>query len=59
MLLTKGVSLKSPVGWEDAPGEGTGNTLQCLAWRIPWTGYSPWGHKELDTAEATEHSRGY
>ena len=26
-----------------------------LAWRIPWTeemaGYSPWGHKELDTAE--------
>ena len=28
-----------------------------LAWRIPWTedpgGYSPWGHKESDTAEAT------
>jgi len=29
-----------------------------LAWRIPWTeeslaGYSPWDHKELDTAEAT------
>ena len=26
-----------------------------LAWRIPWTGslagYSPWGHKESDTAE--------
>ena len=24
-----------------------------LAWRIPWTetGYSPWGHKELDTTE--------
>ena len=30
-----------------------------LAWRIPFmrslVGYSPWGHKELDTAEATEH----
>ena len=28
-----------------------------LAWRIPWTeepsGYSPWGRKESDTAEAT------
>ena len=26
-----------------------------LAWRIPWAekpvGYSPWGHKELDTTE--------
>ena len=26
-----------------------------LAWRIPWreepVGYSPWGHKELDTTE--------
>ena len=26
-----------------------------LAWRMPWTeepgGYSPWGHKELDTTE--------
>ena len=24
-----------------------------LAWRIPWslTGYSPWGHKELDMTE--------
>ena len=30
-----------------------------LDWKIPWTehlvGYSPWGHKELDTTEATEH----
>ena len=28
-----------------------------LAWRIPQTeeltGYSPWGHKELDTIETT------
>ena len=31
-----------------------------LAWRIPWTeepgGYSPWGHKESDTTEATQHA---
>ena len=31
-----------------------------LAWRIPWTGslvgYSPWGPKESNTAEATEHA---
>ena len=31
-------------------------TYSCiLAWEIPWTeellGYSPWGHKELDTTE--------
>ena len=38
-----------------------------LAWRIPWTeapgGYSPWGCKELDTAERLndkqERSKGY
>jgi len=22
-----------------------------LAWKIPWTDYSPWGPKELDTTE--------
>ena len=30
-----------------------------LAWRIPWTeepGYRPWGGKEEDTTEATEHN---
>ena len=30
-----------------------------LAWRIPWTkesGYSPWGHRELDMTETTRHS---
>ena len=32
-----------------------------LAWRILWTEepgrlHSPWGHKELDTAEATENT---
>ena len=33
-----------------------------LAWRIPWTEergklYSPWGHEESDTSEATQHAR--
>ena len=34
--------------------------FSILAWRIPWTeelvGYSPWGHKGLDTTEVTEHA---
>ena len=48
------------LGQEDLPGEGNGNALQysCLekshGQRSP-VGYSPWGHKELDT---TEHSTG-
>ena len=25
------------LGWKDSPGEGNGNPLQILAWRIPWT----------------------
>ena len=45
----------SILGWGSTPGEGHGNPLQYLAWRIPWTeelaGYSPWGHKESDTTE--------
>ena len=45
------------LGREDSPGEGNGNPLQysCLencmdrgAWQAT---YSPWGRKELDTAE--------
>ena len=31
-----------------------------LAWKIPWMeepgGRSPWGRKEMDTTEATEHA---
>ena len=26
-----------------------------FAWKIPWT-EEPWGHKELDTTEATQHA---
>ena len=33
-----------------------------LAWRIPWTegpsGLSPWGRKESDTTEVTQHTQG-
>ena len=32
-----------------------------LTWRIPWTEesgiYSPWGRKESDTTEATQHAK--
>ena len=34
------------------PGEGMAIHSSILLWRIPWTeqpGYSPWGHKEMDT----------
>ena len=40
-----------------SPGEGNGNPLQysCLENPMERTlaGYSPWGHKESDTTEAT------
>ena len=36
------------LGWED-PLENTHSSI--LAWRIPWTVYSPWGCKESDTTE--------
>ena len=35
--------------------KGMATHSSMLAWRIPWAeepgGYSPWGHKELDTTE--------
>ena len=33
-----------------SPGEGNGNPLQYSCLENP-EGYSPWGHKELDTTE--------
>ena len=46
------------MGWEDPLEEGMANHSSILAWRIPMDreargamGYSPWGCKELDTAE--------
>ena len=43
------------LGWEDPLKEGMATHSSILAWRIPWIeepgGYSPEGHKELDTTE--------
>ena len=33
------------------PGEEKATHSRILAWRIPWTVYSPWGRKEPDTTE--------
>ena len=49
-------------GWGRSPGEGNGNPLQYSCLETPHgqkslVGYSPEGHKESDTAEATEHAR--
>ena len=43
-------------GWEDPLEEGMATHSSILAWRSPMdkrslAGYSPWGHKELDTTE--------
>ena len=43
------------LGWEDLLEKEMAPHSSILAWKIPWTkepaGYSPWGHKELDTTE--------
>ena len=43
------------LGWEDPLEESMGTHSSILAWRIHGqkclVGYSPWGHKELDTTE--------
>ena len=48
------------LGWKDSPEEGNGNPLQYSCLENPHgqrslTGYSPWGHKELDTTETNFH----
>ena len=35
-------------GWEDPLEKRKVTHSSILAWRIPWTLYSPWGHKESD-----------
>ena len=39
------------LGWEDPLEKGKATHSSILAWRIPWTIYSPWGHRELDITE--------
>ena len=43
------------LGWEYLLEKEMATHSNTLAWKIPWTesvvGYSPWGHKELDTTE--------
>ena len=39
------------LGWEDILEKGKATHSSILAWRITWTVYSPWGHKESDTTE--------
>ena len=37
--------------WEDPLEKGTATHSSILAWRIPWTIYSPWGHTESHMTE--------
>ena len=39
------------LGWENPLEKGRATHSSILAWRIPWTVSSPWGHKESDMAE--------
>ena len=43
------------LGWKDPLEKEMATYSRSLAWKIPWmeelVGYSPWGHKELDTTE--------
>ena len=39
------------LGREDPLEKGKATHSGVLAWRIPWTVHSPWGHKESDTTE--------
>ena len=43
------------LGWEDPLEKGMATHSSLPTWRIPWTeepgSYSPWGHKESNTAE--------
>ena len=39
------------LGWKDPLEKGKAIHSSILDWRIPWTAYSPWSCKELDTTE--------
>ena len=48
------------LGQEDPLEKEMATYSSIFAWRIPWTeepgGYSPWGLKESDSTEVTEHA---
>ena len=53
------------LGWENPLEEGMATQSCILTWRIPYSpaytqrdlaGYTPWGCKELDITEVTEHT---
>ena len=39
------------LGWEDPPEKGKATHSSILAWKIPWTVYSPWGLKDSEMTE--------
>ena len=39
------------LGWEDPLEKGKTTPSSVLAWRLPWTVNSPWGHKRSDVTE--------
>ena len=52
------------LGQEDPLEEEMATCSNILAWKAPWAekpgGYSPWGHKELDTtAQLEDNGRTY
>ena len=55
--------LGSILHWEDPLEEGMATDSCILAWKIHGQRglacYSPWGHKESDMPEATEHVTEY
>ena len=44
------------LGWEHPLKEQMTTHFSILAWRIPWKGYSPWGHKESNMSEWLTHT---
>jgi len=46
------------LGWEDPLEKGKSTHSSILAWRIPWTAYSPRGCKESDSTERLSLSLG-
>ena len=60
VLETQETPVRS-LGREDPLEKKMKTHFSILAWKIPWTeepgNYSPWGSKESDTTEATEHNK--